>query len=82
MVSADSAQENDESEDEDDNSSDLGTKISHENAIKIFENALQYVENHPQSEPTDIVLMRRWIDIALRSRINSQKQQKITNFFN
>lgn len=55
--------------------------ISHGKAVKIFENALLYVENHEESTPADIMHLRRWLDISRRDESRkSRTQKKMTDF--
>lgn len=57
-------------------------KVStHSEAVKIFEAALAYTERQPEATPTDIMVMRRWLDIAAKKRVTSGKQTSIKDFF-
>jgi hypothetical protein len=48
--------------------------------LEALERALLYVEQHSKATPTDVILMKRWRDIAASSRRSSLYQKKITDF--
>ena len=56
--------------------------ITHSDALKPFETGLKYVEQQENANPSDILLMRRWIRIAAQNRITKSRQLSITSFFN
>ncbi|GBN83467.1 hypothetical protein AVEN_209917-1 [Araneus ventricosus] len=52
--------------------------VSHSEAAKALEIALQYIKQSENATSADIMFMRRWHKIASTSRITSLRQ---TNFF-
>jgi hypothetical protein len=48
--------------------------------LEALERALLYVEQHSKATPTDVILMKRWRDIATSSRRSTLYQKKITDF--
>ncbi|GBM56223.1 hypothetical protein AVEN_109913-1 [Araneus ventricosus] len=55
--------------------------VSHSEAANALEIALQYIEESENATSTDIMFMRRWHNIASKSRITSFHQANLTNFF-
>jgi hypothetical protein len=51
--------------------------MSHSEGLNSIETALAYVE---QETATDVLLFRRWHDLATKKRKEAQKQILITNF--
>jgi hypothetical protein len=45
-----------------------------------METALAYVEQQREATATDVLLFRRWRDLAAKKRKEAQKQIPITNF--
>jgi hypothetical protein len=54
---------------------------SHSEGLNSIETALAYVEQQREATATDVLLFRRWRDLAARKRKEAQKQIPITNFF-
>jgi hypothetical protein len=54
--------------------------ISHTEGLEALECALLYVEQHSKATPTDVILMKRWRDIAASSRRSTLYKKKITDF--
>jgi hypothetical protein len=48
--------------------------------LEALERALLYVEQHSKATPTDVILMKRWRDIAASFRCSTFYQKKITDF--
>lgn len=55
--------------------------VTHTDGTAALETALRYVEQQPEATTADILLVKRWRDIASRKRASSVKQKKITSFF-
>ncbi|GBN42488.1 hypothetical protein AVEN_104036-1 [Araneus ventricosus] len=55
--------------------------VSHSEAANALEIALRYIEQSENTTSTDIMLMRRWHNIASKSRITSLRQTNLTNVF-
>ncbi|XP_049861744.1 uncharacterized protein LOC126355469 [Schistocerca gregaria] len=51
------------------------TRISHNHAKNAFDIALQYIKHYPNSTPMDILWIKKWRDIGVKSRITSAKQK-------
>lgn len=66
------------SEDEDDV---MPEKISHSDGLQAIEKALSYIEQQPQVSPTDIMLLRRWREIAATNRRSVTKQKNLKDYF-
>lgn len=78
MVQGSSAEiDSEESEEEVNVQTEL---ISHTDAANALDLALRYVEQHASSTPNDVMLMRRWRNIASSSRFSALRQKKITDF--
>lgn len=54
--------------------------ISHEEGLNALELALKYIEEQPESTASDLLLMKRWRDIAAKKRMSRLKQCSITDF--
>jgi hypothetical protein len=54
---------------------------SHREGLNSIETALAYVEQQTEAITTDVLLFRRWRDLAAKKRKEAQKQIPITNFF-
>jgi hypothetical protein len=55
-------------------------KMSHSEGLNSIETALAYVEQQREVTATDVLLLRRWHDLAAKKRKVAQKQITITNF--
>lgn len=55
--------------------------INHSEGVKILEAALTYIEQQPEATATDVMLLRRWRDLAARKRATASKQTSIKDFF-
>jgi hypothetical protein len=53
---------------------------SHSEGLNSIETALVYVEQQREATATDVLLFRRWRDLAAKKRKEAQKQIPITNF--
>lgn len=56
--------------------------MSHSEGLAALETALCYIEQQPEATPADIMLLRRWCEIAARKRSNMFKQKTLDNHFN
>jgi hypothetical protein len=66
---------------EDDNEGpEKADRMSHSEGLNSIETALAYVEQQRQATATDVLLFRRWRDLAAKKRKEAQKQIRITNF--
>ncbi|KAG8262173.1 hypothetical protein J6590_057745 [Homalodisca vitripennis] len=61
-------------DDVDDEDVEPTTRLSHTEAKNVFDLALQYIEQRPVSTPMDILWIRKWRNIAVKSRLWSAKQ--------
>lgn len=68
-------------DDEEGTSSQENAKIGHGEGVTALEAALRYVEQQEEATPTDVLLLKRWRDIAAKKRCQSQKQRTIDSFF-
>lgn len=68
-------------DDEEETSSQENGKISHGEGVASLEAALRYVEQQEEATPTDVLLLKRWRDIAAKKRCRSQRQRTIDSFF-
>lgn len=68
-------------ENEDESDAEDGAKISHEQARNAMEVALKYIEQQHESTALDILVMRKWRDVAFKKSLAVKKQMKITDFF-
>lgn len=68
-------------EDSDGDADEPPTQISHTDAKNAFDIALQYIEQSSTSTPMDILWIKKWRNIAAKSRITFSKQKSITDFF-
>ena len=60
---------------------EISPKISHSAAKDAFETALLYVAQQPSATSTDVLLLKRWRDIAAKNRQTLKlKQVPITSF--
>jgi hypothetical protein len=50
--------------------------------LNSIETALAYVELQKEATATDVLLFRRWGDLAAKKRKEAQKQIPIANFSN
>jgi hypothetical protein len=48
--------------------------------LEALERALLYVEQRNKTTPTDVIFMKRWLDIAASSRRSTLYEKKITDF--
>jgi hypothetical protein len=53
---------------------------SHGEGLNSIETALVYVEQQRQATAADVLLFRRWRDLAAKKRKEAQKQIPIINF--
>jgi hypothetical protein len=53
---------------------------SHSEGLNSIQTALAYVEQERETTATDVLLFRRWRDLAAKKRKEAQKQMPITNF--
>jgi hypothetical protein len=53
---------------------------SHSEGLNSIDTALAYVEQQREATATDVLLFRRWRDLAAKKRKEAQKQIPITNF--
>jgi hypothetical protein len=53
---------------------------SHSEGLNSIETALAYVEQQRDATATDVLLFRRWRDVAAKKRKEAQNQVPITNF--
>jgi tRNA A-37 threonylcarbamoyl transferase component Bud32 len=53
---------------------------SHREGLNIIETALAHVEQQREATATDVLLFRRWRDLAAKKRKEAQKQMPITYF--
>jgi hypothetical protein len=66
---------------EDDNEGpEKAERMSHSEGLNSIETALAYIEQQREVTATDILLFRRWCDLAAKKRKEAQKQIPITNF--
>lgn len=56
-------------------------KISDTEGMKALEISLAYVEQQPNATASDVLLIKRWRDIAARNRGSMLKQTRIDSFF-
>jgi hypothetical protein len=54
---------------------------SHGEGLNSIQTALAYVEQQREATATDVLLFRRWRDLAAKNRKEAQKQIQITIFF-
>uniref|UniRef100_K7GGY3 HTH CENPB-type domain-containing protein n=1 Tax=Pelodiscus sinensis TaxID=13735 RepID=K7GGY3_PELSI len=66
--------DNEDDEDEDTNDNDKTERISHSEGVKALEAALAYVEQQGEATASDVMLLRRWRDLAARKRNKAGKQ--------
>lgn len=55
--------------------------MSHSEAVQAIEALMDYVEQQDEAGPNDVMLLRRWRDIAAKKRVQRVKQPKISTFF-
>ncbi len=55
---------------------------SHSDALDMLTQCLSWVEQQPETTPTQIFLFKNLISVAARKRNSSLKQKKITSYFN
>lgn len=55
--------------------------MSHCEAFQAIEQLINYVEQQEEATPADLLLFRRWRDIASKKRVQRAKQATITSFF-
>lgn len=55
--------------------------ITHCEAFQMFEQLIDYVELQEEATTADLLLFRRWRDIASKKRVQRAKQATITSFF-
>ena len=55
-------------------------RITHEEGLNALELALKYVEEQAEANASDLLLMKRWRDIAANKRLSKLKQSCITDF--
>lgn len=55
-------------------------QVSHEEGLNALELALKYIEEQEESNASDLLLIKRWRDIAAKKRISSLKQSSLTKF--
>lgn len=67
---------------EDENETEAVPLMTHTEGYTALEAAMRYVEQQPEATPTDVLLLRRWRDIAARKRCSFSKQKTIHSFFN
>jgi hypothetical protein len=66
---------------EDDNEGpEKADRVSHSDGLNSIGTALAYVEQQREATATDVLLFRRWHDIAAKKRKEAQKQIPIANF--
>jgi hypothetical protein len=53
---------------------------SHGEGLNSIETALAYVEQQREATGTDVLLFRRWRDLAAKKRKEAQRQIPIVNF--
>jgi hypothetical protein len=53
--------------------------MSHSEGLNTIEAALAYIEQQSEATATDVLLSRRWRDLAAKKRKEAQKQTPITN---
>lgn len=72
-------------EDFEDNEEDVGVeeveKVTHSEARNAMEVALRYIEQQQNSTAVDILVIKKWRDIAFKNSVTILKQKKITEFF-
>ncbi|KAI4466945.1 hypothetical protein MML48_2g00000361 [Holotrichia oblita] len=51
-------------------------KVSHEEGLNALGIALQYIEQQPESNASDLSLIIRWRDIAAKKRMSRLKQAR------
>lgn len=65
-----------------DNETEISAKISHSDGLEALQKALTYVEQQENATAADVLLIKRWRDIAAKNRNNAKRVQlKITSFF-
>lgn len=76
-------EEPDENEDEetDDDNVEGEEKVGHTEARAAMEVALKYIEQQPGSSSIDVLVFKKWRDIAFKNSLNVKKQKKVTDFF-
>ncbi|KAI4464798.1 sox transcription factor [Holotrichia oblita] len=61
-------------------------RVSHEEGLNALETALQYIEEHPESNARDLLLIKRWRDIAPKKRTSSMAAssmgQSMASYYN
>ncbi|KAI4464810.1 sox transcription factor [Holotrichia oblita] len=61
-------------------------KVSHEEGLNALKTALQYIEEHPGSNARDLLLIKRWRDIAPKKRTSSMAAssmgQSMASYYN
>lgn len=77
-----SVQEEDEEENEEEDITEAETtKISHSAGVEAADTFLQYLMQQPETNSTDVMLVKRLRDKACHRRASSFKQTKITDIF-
>lgn len=56
-------------------------RMTHTDGLNALETALKYVEQQPEAQAHDLLLIKRWRDIAARKRLDCRKQKSIADFF-
>lgn len=69
----------DEQSDSDDDPEEV-QKMSHSDGLRALETAISYIEQEGAT-PSDVMLFRRWRNIAAKKRTTSTKQSSLTDFF-
>lgn len=61
----------------------IPVKMSHSEGLEALEKALTYVEQQENATAADVLLIKRWRDIAAKNRSSAKRVQlKITSFLN
>ena len=77
IVAAVLAPENDSPEDLPENE----LNISFDEAYSALQTSLNFIERQPDVTAQEILIFRKWRDVAALKRISSRKQKSITDFF-
>jgi hypothetical protein len=80
-VTRNAAIEPEDTENSDSDTEEAFLKVTHSEGKEALETALRYVEQHKESTPADVVLIKKWRDYAASKRRSSLQQRKVTEVF-
>lgn len=72
----------DDEEDEEGNHEIEEAKVNSDEAFSALETSLRFIEQQPGVTPQELLIFRKWRNIAAENRVNAKKHQSlITEFF-